>query len=82
MAIKVTEHVTAPRTFPCVLKWVPNSGEEMESSPVIVFFYEHDGEVWGINLCSSSPHPENSWVNPNNPQWVPTTVTISSVRET
>jgi hypothetical protein len=77
MAVKVTEHKPLPRQFPCILKWVPNPGEEMESLPTIVFFYEHAGEVWGINLCSACPHPENYWINPNNPQWVPTTVIIS-----
>lgn len=77
MAVKVTEHKLLPRQFPCILKWVPNPEEEVESLPIIVFFYEHAGEVWGINLCSACPHPENCWINPGNPQWVPTTVTIS-----
>ncbi len=76
MAIKVTEHTSVPRGLPCILKWVPNSEEEVNSPPAIVLFYEHDGEIWGINLCETFPHPENTWINCSNHQWVPTTITI------
>lgn len=37
MAVKVTEHKPLPRQFPCILKWVPNPEEEVESLPTIVF---------------------------------------------
>lgn len=80
MPIQVTERISS-RQLPCVLKWMPNPAEEGDSSPVIVFFYEHADEIWGINLCATFPHPCNAWINIHHPQWVPTTVTISSVRE-